>query len=61
MEADHVSEGSEASDVTHYCSVSEAMKLIPHSFDGKKQKLRKFIENFDVAFGLLHPSKHEVF
>ena len=61
MEADHVSEGSETSDVTHYCSVSEAMKLIPHSFDGNKQKLREFIENVDVAFELVHPSKHEVF
>jgi hypothetical protein len=37
------------------------MKLIPHSFDGDKRKLREFIENVDVAFELGHPSKHEVF
>ena len=36
------------------------LKLILHSFDGNKQKLREFIEN-DVAFELVHPSKHEVF
>ena len=61
METDHGSEGSENSDMTHYCSLSEAMKLIPNSFDGNKQKLREFIENVDVAFELVHPSKNEVF
>ena len=61
MEADHGSEGSETSDVTHYCSVSKAMKLIPHSFDYNKQKLLEFIENVYVAFELVRPSKHEIF
>jgi len=61
MEADHGSESSESSDGTQYCSVTEAMKLIPHYLDGNKQKLREFIENVDVAFELVHPSKHEVF
>ena len=61
MEADHSSESSESSVVTHYCIVTETMKLIPHSFDGDKRKLREFIENVDVAFELVHPSKHEVF
>jgi len=60
MEADHSSEASEASYITHYCSVAEAMKLITHPFDGNKKKLREFIENVDVAFELFHPSKHEI-
>jgi len=37
------------------------MKLNPHSFDGDKRKLRELVENVDVAFELVHPSKHEVF
>ena len=61
MEADHGSESSESAYVTHHCSVTDAMKLIPHPFDGDKRKLREFIENVDVAFDLVHPSKHEVF
>jgi len=36
------------------------MKLIAHPFDGNKRKLREFIENVDVAFELVHPSKHEI-
>ena len=61
MEADPGSESSESSYVTHHCSVTEAMKLISHPFDGDKRKLRGFIENVDVAFELVHPRKHEVF
>ena len=61
MEADPGSESSASSDMTQYCSVTEAMKFITHSFDGNKQKLREFIETVDVAFELVHPSKHEVF
>jgi len=34
--------------------------MITHPFDGNKWKLREFIENVDVAFGLIHPSKHEI-
>jgi hypothetical protein len=37
------------------------MKSIPHPFHGDKRKLREFIENVDVAFELVLPSKHEVF
>ena len=60
MEADHSSEASEATYSTHYCSVAEAMKLIAQPFDGNKRKLREFVENVDVAFELVHPSKHEI-
>jgi hypothetical protein len=60
MEADHSSDASEASYNTHYCSVVEAMKLITHPFDGDKKKLREFIENVEVAFEHIHPSKHEI-
>ena len=60
MNADHSSDTSEASYSTHYCSVAEAMKLITHPFDGDKRKLRVFIENVDVAFDFVHPSKHEI-
>ena len=60
MEADHSSEASEASYSTHYCSVAEAMMLIAHPFNGNKRKLRELIENVDVAFELVHPSKYEI-
>jgi hypothetical protein len=56
MEADNSSELSE--DTTHYCSIAEAMKLVTHPFDDKR--LREFIENVDVVFELVDPSKHEV-
>jgi len=42
------------------CSIGEAMKLIAHPFDGDKRKLREFIENVDVVFELVDPSKHDV-
>jgi hypothetical protein len=58
MEADNSSNVSE--DTTRYCSVGEAMKLIAHPFDGDKRKLREFIENVDVVFELVDPSKHDV-
>jgi len=58
MEPDNSSEVSD--DTTHYCSISEAMKLITHPFDGDKRKLREFIENVDVVFELVDPSKHEI-
>ena len=60
MEADHNSESSESAYVTPHCSVDEAMKLISHPFDGDKRWLRKFTENVDVAFELVHPNKHGV-
>ena len=47
METDHGSESSESAYVAPYCSVAEAMKLIPHPFDGNKRRLREFIENVD--------------
>jgi len=60
MKADHSSDASKASYSTHYCSVAEAMKLLTHTFDGNKKKLREFIDNVDVAFELIYPSKHEI-
>ena len=36
------------------------MKLVTHHFDGDKKQLREFTENVDVAFELVHPSKHEI-
>jgi hypothetical protein len=58
MEADNSSEVSE--DTTQYCSIGEAMKLIAHLFDGDKRKLKEFIENVDVVFELVDPSKHDI-
>jgi hypothetical protein len=40
--------------------VAETTKLITHPFDGNKKTLREFIENVDVAFELVHPSKHKI-
>jgi hypothetical protein len=45
---------------TQYCSVGEAMKLIAHPFNGDKRRLREFIQNVDVVFELVNPSKHDV-
>jgi hypothetical protein len=36
------------------------MKLITHPFDGGKGKLREFIEDVDVVFELVDPSKHDI-
>src|SRR5215469_365873 len=58
MEADNGSEVSE--DTIRFCSIGEAMKLIAHPFDGDKRKLREFVENVDVIFELVDPSKHDV-
>jgi hypothetical protein len=58
MEADNSSDISE--DSTQYCSIRETMKLISHPFDGDKRKLREFIENVDVMFEVVDPSKHDV-
>jgi hypothetical protein len=60
MEADHSIVASETSYGTRYCRVVEAMKLITQPFDENKKKLREFIENVNVAFKLVHPSKHEI-
>jgi hypothetical protein len=49
-----------ADDVRHYCSVTEAMKLITQPFDGDKKKLKEFVENVDVAFEIVDPRNHEV-
>jgi hypothetical protein len=48
-------------DVTLYCNTGEAIKLIAHPFDEDKRKLREFVENVDVVFELVDPSKHDVF
>ena len=58
MDADNSSSASD--DASQYCSVGEAMKLIGHPFDGDKRKLREFIENVDVVFQLVDPSKHNL-
>jgi hypothetical protein len=58
MEADNSSDVSE--DTTQYCIIGQAMKLIAHPFDDDKRNLREFIENVDVVFELVDPSKHEV-
>jgi hypothetical protein len=60
MEPDHVSDDSDTAYDTHCYSIAEAMKLITHPFDGDKKRLREFIENVDVAFELVHPSKHDI-
>ena len=60
MEADHGSESSESAYVAPHCSVTEAMKLISHPFDGDTRKLRELIEDVDVAFELVHPNKQEI-
>jgi uncharacterized protein Yka (UPF0111/DUF47 family) len=61
MEADNSSDVSSASgDITHYCSVADAIKLITQPFDGDKRKLKEFIENVDVAFESVDPWKREV-
>ena len=39
---------------------SGAKRLITHTFDGDKRKLREFIENVDVVFELVNPAKHDV-
>jgi len=44
----------------HYCSVAEAMELITHPFDGDKKRLWESIENVDVAFDIVHPSKNDI-
>jgi hypothetical protein len=51
MKADNSSDISE--DSTQYYSIAEAMKLVTHPFDSDKRKLREFIENVDVVFGLV--------
>jgi len=58
MEADNSSDVSD--DAIQYCSIGEAMKLIAHPFDGDKRKLREFIQNVDVVFELVDPSKHDI-
>ena len=60
MEPDCSSEDSETAYDTYHCRVAEAMKLITHLFDGKKRRLREFIENVDVAFQLMHPNKQDI-
>jgi hypothetical protein len=44
---------------THYCS-SEAVKLITDLFDRDKKGLQEFTDNVDVAFELVHLSKHDI-
>jgi hypothetical protein len=59
-----VEENSDVSSATklssHYCSISEAMKLITYPFDGDKSRLREFIENVDVVSELVSPRQHDV-
>jgi hypothetical protein len=61
MEADNSSDiESVADEGVQYCSIAEAMRLVTHPFDGDKRKLREFIENVDVVFELVNPSKHDI-
>lgn len=60
MEVDHVSDYSHTTYDTHYCSIAESVRLITHPFDRDKKWLWEFIENVDVAFELVHPSKHDI-
>jgi hypothetical protein len=61
MEADNSSDIDSAADEgVQYCSIAEAMRLVTHPFDGDKRKLREFIENVDVVFELVNPSKHDI-
>jgi len=36
------------------------MELITHPFDGDKKRLLESIENVDVAFEIVHPSKNDI-
>jgi hypothetical protein len=58
MDADKSSELTDYA--MRFCSIAQAMKLITHPFDGDKRKLPEFIENVDVVFELVDPSKHDV-
>lgn len=61
MEADNSSDiESVPYEGTRYCSIAEAMKLVTYPFDGDKRKLREFVENVDVVFELVDPSKHDI-
>jgi len=60
MKVDHVNDYSDTAYDTHYCSIAEAVKLITQPFDGDKKWLWEFIDNVDVAFELVHPSKHDI-
>lgn len=44
-------------EITHYCSIWKAMKLISHPFDGDKRKLREFIKTVDVVIELVDPRR----
>lgn len=55
---DNSSDSSE--DTTQNFRKGEAGKLIAHPFDGDKRKLKEFIENVDVVFELVDPSKEDV-
>lgn len=54
--------GSDAGELGQraYCKVSEALKLVPYSFDGDKSKLKEFIDNVDTAFEIADPADHDV-
>jgi hypothetical protein len=60
MEPNHVSDDSDTTYDTHYSFVAEAIKLITQPFNGVKKWLLEFIENVNVAFELVHPSKHDI-
>jgi hypothetical protein len=41
----------------HYCSISEAVKLVHQPFDGDKRKLKEFIDIVSTAFELVRPEQ----
>jgi hypothetical protein len=60
MDAENSSDiNSAADDGRHYCSVTEALRLITQLFDGYK-KVKEFVGNEDVSFELVDPRNHEV-
>lgn len=44
-----------------YLSYSEATKLVPHKFEGAREKLSEFIDNCDNAYNLVDPKYKQVF
>ncbi|XP_049859439.1 uncharacterized protein LOC126354094 [Schistocerca gregaria] len=50
-----------ASEGRLYLNYSEATKLVPHKFDGDRDKLSEFIDNCDNAYNLVDPNYKQVF
>jgi hypothetical protein len=46
--------------VEHYCSISEAMKVINMPFDGDRRKLKEFTDNVTTAYELVRLEWHSL-